>query len=161
MDISKASNFERFIFDVVGRDASTLRRLFDDDLQSRGAFTLDTSAMQRVRDEGEGGFGFVSGRSTHADRLRITRATWEQHALMIDPHTADGLKVALEQRRADETMLVLETALAAKFGETIHEALGRDPLRPAGFEGIEQLPKRFSVLPASTDAVKAFIVAST
>ena len=157
MDISKASNFERFVFDVVDRDAEVLRRLFEVDLPQRGAFTLDDATMQRVHAESDQGFGFTSGRSTHADRLRTIRQTWERHALLVDPHTADALKVALDLRRDGETMLVLETALPAKFGETIREALGRDPDRPAGYDGIEALPKRFSVLPSSTDAVKAYI----
>jgi threonine synthase len=56
-------------------------------------------------------------------------------------------------------MLVLETALPAKFAATIREALGREPERPPGFEGIEHLPKRFTVLPADAQAVKRYIEA--
>jgi threonine synthase len=56
-------------------------------------------------------------------------------------------------------MLVLETALPAKFAATIREALGREPERPPGFEGIEQLPKRFALVPADTAAVKRYIEA--
>ena len=153
MDISKASNFERFVFDVVGRDAAALVKLFNQDLAQRGAFTLDAAAMTRVRDI----FGFTSGRSTHADRLSTIRNCWHDHGTLIDPHTADGLKVALECKREGETMLVLETALPAKFAETIREALDRDPPRPAGFDGIEALPKRFTVLPADAAAVRRFI----
>jgi threonine synthase len=152
MDISKASNFERFIHDVAGGDGASTRRLFEDDLAARGAFTLDAAAMQRVID-----FGFGSGRSTHADRLRVIRDTHRERGLMIDPHTADGLKVALEQRRPGETMIVLETALPAKFASTIHEALQREPDRPAVFDGIEALPKRFTVVPAREQAVRAYI----
>ncbi len=159
MDISKASNFERFVFDAVGRDAAALRRVFVDDLAQRGAFTLDAATMQRVRSAVDDGFGFTSGRSTHADRLATIRRCWHDHGTMIDPHTADGLKVALDVKRPDETMLVLETALPAKFAETILEALDRDPPRPAGFEGIEDKPKRFTVLPADAQAVRAYIQA--
>jgi threonine synthase len=159
MDISKASNFERFVFDVfesVGfavRGNNKLAQLFGRDLAQRGAFTLDAAAMKHVRDT----FGFTSGRSTHADRLATIRQCWEQHGTLIDPHTADGLKVALEHQREGETMLVLETALPAKFAETIREALDRDPPRPAGFEGIEAKPKRFTVLPADAGAVRRYI----
>ena len=56
-------------------------------------------------------------------------------------------------------MLVLETALPAKFAATIREALGREPERPPGFEGIEALPKRFTVMPADVLAVKRYIEA--
>jgi threonine synthase len=159
MDISKASNFERFVFDVVGRDGAALRRLFVDELSASGAFTLDGAAMQRVRGIDGDGFGFTSGRSTHADRVATIRRCFAQHGTMIDPHTADGLKVALDVKHGGETMLVLETALPAKFAETIREALDRDPPRPAGFDGIEDKPRRFTVLPADARAVRAYIEA--
>jgi threonine synthase len=104
-----------------------------------------------------GGFGFVSGRSTHADRLATIRYVAKEHGVVIDTHTADGVKVGRERMRSGVPMLVLETALPAKFAATIVEALGREPERPQGFENIESLPKRFSVLPADTTAVKRYI----
>jgi threonine synthase len=149
MDISKASNFERFAFDLLGRDGARVKALF-----SQPGFALSPEEHARIA-----AFGFVSGRSTHADRVATIRATAERQGVVIDPHTADGLKVARELRRADETMLVLETALPAKFAETIREALGREPERPPGFEAIEALPKRFTVLPADAAAVKRYIEA--
>ena len=76
---------------------------------------------------------------------------------MIDTHTADGLKVALQHRRPGEPMLVLETALPAKFAATIREATGVDPEPPAALRGIEKLPKRFTVMPPDVLAVKRFI----
>jgi len=76
---------------------------------------------------------------------------------MIDTHTADGVKVAAERVEPGVPMIVLETALPAKFAETIREALGREPERPAGLEGIESLPKRFTVMPPDTARVKAYI----
>jgi hypothetical protein len=78
---------------------------------------------------------------------------------MIDTHTADGIKVAREQREPAMPMIVLETAQAVKFAETIREALGRDPSRPEGFDGIENLPQRVEVVDAAVDQVKAIIVA--
>jgi threonine synthase len=54
-------------------------------------------------------------------------------------------------------MIVLETALPIKFAATIVEALGREPERPARFEGLERLPRRVTVLPAQAGAVKQFI----
>jgi threonine synthase len=76
---------------------------------------------------------------------------------MIDTHTADGLKVARRNVRPGVPMIVLETALPIKFAATIVEALGREPDRPARFEGIEQLPKRVTLLPANAAVVKDFI----
>ncbi|NNU42711.1 threonine synthase [Ramlibacter montanisoli] len=154
MDISKASNFERFVFDLLGRDGAKVRALFSEELAARGQFTLG-SEMRKARED----YGFVSGRSTHADRLATIRDTWERFGTMIDTHTADGLKVAREHRRAGVPMIVLETALPIKFAETIVEALGREPDRPAKFAGIEDLPKRVTVLPADAERVKQFIAA--
>jgi len=152
MDISKASNFERFVFDLLGRDAARTRALFGEALARDGGFTLTREEFARIAE-----FGFVSGRSTHADRVATIRATHERFGVTIDPHTADGLKVAREQARPGVTMLVLETALPVKFAATIREALGRDPERPAALEGIEGLPRRFKVMPADAQAVKACI----
>jgi threonine synthase len=149
MDISKASNFERFVFDLLGRDGPRVKALF-----TQGAFALGPDEFARIA-----GFGFVSGSSSHADRVATIRDTWAQQGVMIDTHTADGLKVARSLRRPGETMLVLETALPAKFAATIREALGCEPERPPGFEGIEHLPKRFTVLPADAQAVKRYIEA--
>ena len=152
MDISKASNFERFVFDLLGRDAARVKHLFQDELGARGRFELPAEAAV-ARDR----YGFASGRSTHADRLATIRATWQQHQDMIDTHTADGVKVAREQRDPRVPMIVLETALPIKFAATIVEALDRQPHRPTGFEGIEDRPKRVRVMPADVDQVKAYI----
>jgi threonine synthase len=159
MDISKASNFERFVFDLVGRDGSLVRELWAH-VDRGGAFDLSQTphweAMQR--------FGFVSGSSTHADRLRTIREVFERHGQMIDTHTADGVKVALEKleywRGFDDRevpMLVLETAQPVKFEETIREALNREPSRPSELNGIEKLPQRVQVIDPSVEAVKAII----
>ena len=154
MDISKASNFERFVFDLLGRDGAKTKALFHDQLASHGSFDLSgdpafQSAAQR--------YGFVSGKSTHADRLATIRDTYQRFGSMIDTHTADGLKVAREQLQPGVPMIVLETALPIKFAATIEEALGRSPDRPARFEGIEALPKRVKLLPADAAAIKRYI----
>jgi len=152
MDISKASNFERFVFDLLGRDAARTAQLFGTDV-ARGGFELTAEEFARVR-----GFGFVSGRSSHADRIATIRDTDARFGVTLDPHTADGLKVARERRTPGVTTLVLETALPAKFAATIEEALGRAPARPAALDGLESLPRRCKVMPVSVQAVKDFIV---
>jgi threonine synthase len=152
MDISKASNFERFVFDLLGRDGARTGELFGTTLARDGGFTLTPAEFARTA-----GFGFVSGRSTHADRLATIRSTYARCGAMIDTHTADGLKVALQHREADVPMIVLETALPAKFAATIREALGRDPEPPAALRGIEALPKRFTVMAPEVRAVQRYI----
>jgi threonine synthase len=154
MDISKASNFERFVFDLLGRDGARVKSLFGEQLAREGRFDLGGEpAFRQVRER----YGFISGKSTHADRIATIRDTHERFGVTIDTHTADGLKVAREQVRAGVPMIVLETALPIKFAASIVEALGHEPERPAKFEGIEQLPKRVTVMPADVQAVKGFI----
>ena len=155
MDISKASNFERFIFDLLDRDAAQVKALFGDALNKQGQFDLSADprfALAATR------YGFASGKSTHADRLATIRENYQRHGVTIDTHTADGVKVAREQRGdVAVPMIVLETALPIKFAETIVEALGHAPERPAKFAGIEDLPKRVRVMPADVQQVKAYI----
>ncbi len=154
MDISKASNFERFVFDLLGRDGPRTRELFGVALPRDGAFTLVADEKARIA-----GFGFVSGRSTHADRLATIRDTDARFGIVIDTHTADGLKVAREHLQPGVPMIVLETALPVKFGETIQEALGRRPALPAALADLESRPKRFTVIKADVAVVKAFVEA--
>ncbi|MBA2672125.1 threonine synthase [Ramlibacter sp.] len=156
MDISKASNFERFVFDLLERDAGKLNQLFGEALSRDGRFDLSgDAAFENIRTR----YGFISGKSTHGDRLATIRDTWERFGTMIDTHTADGLKVARQFVQPGVPMVVLETALPIKFAATIVEALGREPDRPAKFAGIEALPKRVTVLPADVERVKAFVAA--
>jgi threonine synthase len=153
MDISKASNFERFIFDLVGRDPAIVRQLWRQ-VDGGGSFSLaDGPFAARLPD-----YGFVSGRSSHADRLATIRDVWQRYGVMIDTHTADGIKVAQQHRVEGLPMVVLETAQAVKFAETIQEALGRDPVRPAELEGIEALPQKVELVDAAVDQVKNIIM---
>ena len=155
MDISKASNFERFVFDLTGRDAVQTKALFHDQLNAKGSFDLSASdAFKSVAAT----YGFVSGKSTHANRLATIQNVHAQFNDIIDTHTADGVKVAREHVQPGVAMIVLETALPIKFAETIEEALGRLPPRPPQFEGIEALPKRVKLMPADVAQVKSYIV---
>jgi threonine synthase len=180
MDISKASNFERFVFDLVGRDAGQVREFWSQ-VDAGGAFDIkDTPYWAALP-----GFRFVSGSSTHADRLATIRATWDKYGVMLDPHSADGLKVGLEKCRPDLPLICLETALPAKFEDTIREAFGGAPehsaasvaalanarpaalvaalanARPVGLEGIEDLPQRCEVMDTDVDGLKAYIADHT
>ena len=156
MDISKASNFERFVFDLVGRDAALTSDLFGRQLSKQGYFDL---SAHPAFVEAATRYGFASGKSTHANRLHTIRETFDRFNVVIDTHTADGVKVAREHLLAGVPMLVLETALPIKFAATIELALGRPPERPPGFDGIEDLPKRVKLMAADVDQIKAYVVA--
>ncbi len=147
MDISKASNFERYAFDLVGRDPRRLVALWQQ-LERDGEFEL------------RGSSGFASGKSTHADRLATIREVQRKYGVTIDPHTADGVKVGLAQRQPGVPLICFETALPVKFAATIREALGREPERPKGFEDLEKLPQRFERIEPQVEPVKRYIAAN-
>ncbi len=153
MDISKASNFERFVFDLVDRDPSRMQALWTT-LARDGAFDIaGTPLFDAVRTR----FGFDSGRCDHAARIATIREMSGRHGLVVDPHTAVGIKVAHAFVKPGVPMIVLETAKAAKFNDTIREALGVDAPAPKGFEDLLLRPQRSVALPARADAVARYI----
>ncbi|WP_310613233.1 threonine synthase [Limnohabitans sp.] len=154
MDISKASNFERFVFDLLGRDGALVKDLFGAQISKTGKF--DLSANPHFA-EAATRYGFASGKSTHANRLDTIQNVHKHFGEIIDTHTADGVKVAREHLKPGVHMIVLETALPIKFAATIVEALGQEPHRPAKFEGIEALPKRVLVMKPDVAQIKAYI----
>jgi threonine synthase len=152
MDISKASNFERFVFDLTGRDAERVRALWAG-VDAGGSFDLNAEGLfARVAD-----FGLVSGASNHALRMANIREVWERFGVMIDTHTADGYEVAKRYREPGIPMICLETAQPAKFEDAIREALGRMPARPADLADLESRPQRKELLDPDELAVKQFI----
>jgi threonine synthase len=157
MDISKASNFERFVFDLVGREGGRVRDLFGSPEFARtGRFDLSqTPAFTGLRER----FGIVSGTSTHADRVATIARLHAETGITVDPHTADAVKVATELAdAATGPILVHETALPVKFAETIREALGDAPQTPTAFAGLEDLPRHIVNVPNDADVLKHVIV---
>ncbi|HLS50806.1 MAG TPA: threonine synthase [Burkholderiaceae bacterium] len=151
MDISRASNFERFVFDLLDHDGAQVAKLWSQ-LERDGQFDLS-----RYQPLFESRFGFVSGTSTHADRLQTIRDTYNETGVLIDPHTADGLKVARNFIEPGIPMLVLETALPTKFAETIEEAIGKKPPVPEHLQNLSNLPQRVTKLDNRVDDVRQFI----
>ena len=157
MDISKASNFERFVFDLLGRDGERTAELFGAQLAGKGFFDLSGSPEFLALRET---FGFASGQSSHADRVATIKQVWQSDEVMIDPHTADGVHVArrfLAEQPSEEPMVVLETALPVKFAATIREALGREPEVPAAFAHLDDLPRHVVGIPKDVAALKELI----
>lgn len=156
MDISKASNLERFVFDLVGHDPARVRALWQQVEQGQGFDLSSEACMQDMALR----YGFVAGRSTHADRLATIRTVYQHDHYSVDPHTADGIKVARELRRPGEHVVCAETALAVKFAPTLIEALGTPPPCPEHLATLESLPQRVRVLAPDSDALK-IVVAET
>lgn len=154
MDISRASNFERFVFDLLGRDAERIADLFGIKVRQGGFSLSDDPAFADAADR----YGFASGKSTHADRVATIREVNEKLGVLLDPHTADGVKVARSlTSEIDTPIICLETALPVKFAETIAEAIGSEPEIPARFEGIMEAERHVLDLPNDAEAVKNLI----
>jgi threonine synthase len=155
MDISKASNLERFIFELVGRDPRRVVEAWND-LDTHGAADF-TAEQPRFAAE----FGLVSGTSTHDDRIRTIRSVHAATGQIIDPHTADGVKVGREQVEPGVPMLVLETAKPHKFADTIREALGIELEYSPELRAMLDAPQHVTELPDDARALRAFIEAAS
>jgi threonine synthase len=152
MDISRASNFERFVFDLHEGDSAQVAKLWKA-LGSEGYFDLSSRLP-----EFESKYGFVAGVSNHNNRLATIRRVFDETGNLIDPHTADGVKVAGSFVEPGIPMLVLETALPAKFSETIEQALGRPVPMPYGLEDLLERPQKFTTLPCDVASVRDYII---
>lgn len=153
MDIARASNLERFVFDLMHRDATQIQALWATVANGKG-FNI-ARQLPRIRDK----FGFTSGKSTHTQRIKTIRSIYESDQIMIDPHTADGVNVARKLRRDGEIIVCMETALPIKFSETMQEALGKDIelMTDKRWMDIEKAPQRVKVMPNLLDGVKMYI----
>lgn len=152
MDISKASNIERFVFDLLDRDGDRVRRLFAEKIPTAGGFTLTGPELARVAD-----FGFAAGRSRHVDRMAAIASVYATSGRLIDTHTADGVHVAREHVEDGVPMVILETAQPVKFADVVYEATGVHPPLPESAADLESLPRRVEVVPADVDLVKNYI----
>lgn len=152
MDISKASNFERFIFDLTDRNAKQVTQWWSAVDQGKPFDVSETPLFNKIKE-----YGFVSGSSNHASRIATIRDIYQRYQVLVDTHTADGLKVGQAHRETGIPLICLETALPVKFSESIQEAVGHEPKRPKGFENLENLPQRFVVKEVDVEAIKSYI----
>lgn len=149
MDISKASNLERFVWTLLGPEVFVQRWA---ELEATGTLDL-RDQLPRLREE----FGFVAGTSTHADRLEAIRSVKERSGRLIDPHTADGVTVALRVMEPGFPTLVMETAKAAKFPQTVAEALGSEPETPDVVADLLARPQKVETIDNEEAPLRALI----
>jgi len=155
MDISKASNFERFIFDLLGQDSSKLSEHWKK-IDSGKAFKLSDEDFQKIKK-----YGFVSSSSKHSNRMNFIRSVYNDFGAIIDTHTADGIKAAMDHSIASNPMIVLETALPIKFEKSVFESIGVHPKRPHTLKDLELLDQKFEVFENNAELVKKYITDNT
>jgi len=153
MDISKASNFERFVYHLFNNDAARVAALWREVDQGRAFDVSQTAEWKGLRER----FGFVAGTSTHADRLATIREVYEKTGSLIDTHTADAVKVARPLVKPGVPMIVLETALPVKFADTVKDAVGFEPPLTADQQAMMKLPLRVVQIAPDVERVKAII----
>ena len=153
MDISKASNFERFVYHLFNNDAMRVAALWREVDQGRAFDVSQTPEWKGLRER----FGFVAGTSTHADRLATIREVYEKTGSLIDTHTADAVKVARPLVKPGIPMIVLETALPVKFADTVKQAVGYEPPLTTEQQAMMTLPLRVVQIAPDVERVKAII----
>lgn len=149
MDIQAASNFERYVYYHEGGDAARVRSLMQE---------FARSGRMCVGEEGSPLDDLVqAGAADTARTLATIRAFHEAHQYLLDPHTAAGVAVGLQKREKNIPLICLATAHPAKFGDAIRTAVGSDLAHHPILDALEGKPARMEVLPASLEAVRAFI----
>jgi threonine synthase len=152
MDIQVSSNFERLLFELNGRDATTIRNQMDA-LKQSGGFAIPEATLAAIRSEFDA--AATNEEQTGAEIARC----WHQASELVDPHTAVGIHAARKSLAADPAtpMVALATAHAAKFPDAIERAIGVRPPLPAYMADLLGKPERFTVLPNDQAAIERYI----
>ncbi len=153
MDISKASNFERFVFDLFGRNGKVTKELFDK-LKKDGSFDISST---KEFNEIKNNFAIETSSSTHADRLKTIKFAKDKYQVFIDTHTADAMKVALEMRDRKTKTIILETAQAIKFQEVVEEACGKKVPMQKEFAELQNKIQKIYISDPNSEIIKNFI----
>lgn len=152
MDIQSASNFERYVFDITGRDPRLIRDLWGQ-VKEHGSFVLPDEHYEAMQHS-----CIRSGMANEKQVLEAIRVV-NKYGVFIDPHTAVGVHVGMQHRTPGVPLIVAETAQAAKFADTIHRATGKFPPMPSWYEEMSKLPQRITEIEPDPQAVKDYIAA--
>ncbi|WP_274425055.1 threonine synthase [Chelativorans sp. YIM 93263] len=150
MDIQVSSNFERLLFEASGRKADEIRGYMHG-LRQSGGFTISADTLSAMRAD------FTAGRADQQETAGVIRAYNEGCGYIADPHTATALKVARDDARPGEMMVVLSTAHPAKFPQAVAEACGIEPALPDTLKGLMEREERYTVLSSDLKMVKDYI----
>ena len=154
MDIQVSSNFERLLFEALGRDGSAVQRLMAS-LQQSGRFTVPPQALAAIRAD------FAAGRADEATTSATMARVFKDAGYLLDPHTAVGVAVASEIDLGSAPVVTLATAHPAKFPAAVKAATGIEPPLPAWLSDLYERPERYDILANDQGAVTAMIRART
>ncbi len=154
MDIQVSSNFERLLFEALGRDAETLNRLMQG-LSQSGAFTIPPSALEAIRRD------FSAVTTDEAQTSATIADTLRESGYLLDPHTAVAASAVRRFTTGGVPMVTLSTAHPAKFPAAVKAASGIEPGLPAWLSDLYQREERLTVLDNDQSQVEQFISART
>ena len=149
MDIQVSSNFERALFDALGRDGAAVSALMEG-LKQGGGFIIPAAAMEKLRAE------FDSGACSEAETRATITAMRDATAEVLCPHSAVGVKVA-NGHLGRVPMVTLATAHPAKFPDAVEAATGLRPVLPPHMADLFQRPERVTRVPNDLAALKELI----
>ncbi|MDH5751539.1 MAG: threonine synthase [Deltaproteobacteria bacterium] len=150
MDIQIASNFERYLYDLSGRDSAQVSAWMKE-LGARGSFSVSGSLKEQVASD------FAARRVDDEETIRTIAGVHGKTGYLLDPHSAIAYRAAQDYASDGVPVIAMATAHPAKFSEAINRAVGRDPELPDGLAGLAELPTRVDILEATPDAVRSYI----
>jgi len=150
MDIQVASNFERYLYYLYDENPARVRDSFAA-FTRNGRMEFSDAERERVRED------FSSQSVNQQETLEMIASFHRETGYLLDPHTAVGVRAALDNVRDETPAICLATAHPAKFGEAVTTATGLEPPRPASLVGIEDLPSRCDIMDADLEEIRKYI----
>ncbi len=151
MDIQISSNFERFLFDLLDRDADMLRAKMESFRQS-GTYDLTPGQMEKARAV------FSAHRCSDDQTLAMMAGVYKDTGMLIDPHTAVGLHAAKAAKSTQNGPIVaLACAHPAKFPDAVEKATGIRPPLPVHLADLYDKQEKMEVLPNDLGRLQAYI----
>jgi threonine synthase len=153
MDIQVASNFERYLYHLYHEDSARLNAALKG-FAANGRIDFSDQEMQQVHRD------FSSASVDQQMTLETIADFKKQTGYLLDPHTAVGVRAALDSSLPESTFICLATAHPAKFGDAVKAAIGREPEMPSQLAGLEQLPSRVKIMESDYDALRSYVEAN-
>jgi threonine synthase len=152
MDIQNASNFERYLYYLLGQKSDLLVTAMNA-FSATGKLTVSDEQLVEAQKE------FASLSVDNQQTIATIRDFHAATGYVLDPHTATGVHAAKALSESDTPTICLATAHPAKFSDAVNQAIGQDPERPTSLDGIEQREKRCEVVDAETKTIKDYLAA--
>ena len=150
MDIQVASNFERYLYFLLGSNPAAVNSAMEE-FKNNGKLTFSEDQLRQIRQT------FAAADVNDRETLQTIASFHRETGYILDPHTAVGVAAGRSTRSGDCPLVCLATAHPAKFRDAVCQAIGKNPDLPSAFLGIDKLPQKVEMIAADTEIVKAYI----